>query len=128
MSASGPQRLRGTAFRLRRGGEVLGERVLRTASLAGRMRGLLGSDAVPGDGLLLDPAGSIHTCFMRIPIDVVFLGRGDRVLAARAPVPPWRLCFAPRGTRRVLETACGFVARHGIMAGDILMFEPRPEP
>ena len=39
-----------------------------------RFRGLMGRrELIPGQGLLLRPSGSIHTCFMRFPIDVVFI-------------------------------------------------------
>src|ERR1051325_378188 len=41
-----------------------------------RMKGLLGRRSLPpGEGILITPAPSIHTWFMRFPIDVVFLGR-----------------------------------------------------
>ena len=40
------------------------------------MRGLLGRSEPPeGEGILLRPAGSIHTFFMRFAIDAVFLDR-----------------------------------------------------
>ena len=53
------------------------------------MRGLLGRSDLPrGEGILLRPAGSIHTFFMRFPIDVVFLDADDRVLEISART--WR--------------------------------------
>lgn len=113
---------------LTRGGAVLAGRVCTARRLGARLRGLIGRRTVPGDGLLLDPCGSIHTCFMLIPIDVVFLARDGRVLATRPNLRPWRFAFAPLATRRALETACGFIARHGIMPGDVLTLEPARGP
>ena len=53
-----------------------------------RMRGLLGRRGLAeGEGLLLQPAGSIHTFFMRFPIDVVFLDREQRVVRVVAESP-----------------------------------------
>ena len=66
-----------------------------------RTKGLLGrSELGPDEGLLLRPANSVHTAFMRFPIDVVFLDRDLNVLDVRASVLPWRVA-ARRGARTV---------------------------
>ena len=76
--------------------------------------------AMPGDGLLIEPADSIHTFFMRMPIDLIFLDRNGRVMKRCPAVPPWRIRLAPRGARLVLELPAGFIARHAIEPGDSL--------
>ena len=82
-----------------------------------RMRGLLGRDELPaGEGLLLKPAPSVHTCFMRFPIDVVFLDGRMRVLSVSTDLAPWRFA-GKRGTRAVLELAAGEARRRGIREG-----------
>ena len=82
-----------------------------------RMKGLLGRQSLgPGEGLLLKPAGSVHTAFMRFPIDVIFLDASMQVLRVERGVPPWRL-KGTRGARAVLEMAAGAAERHGIAAG-----------
>ena len=86
-----------------------------------RLRGLMGKSAMPGDGLLIAPADSIHTFFMRMPIDLIFLARDGRVLKTCPAVPPWRVRLAPRGARLVLEMSSGFIARHAIRPGDGLI-------
>jgi uncharacterized membrane protein (UPF0127 family) len=54
--------------------------VTRCRNAGERMRGLLGTDALPpGHGLLLAPARQVHTFGMRYPIDVVFC-TGDFVV------------------------------------------------
>ena len=78
---------------------------------------------MPGDGLLIEPADSIHTGFMRMPIDLAFLDRGGAVLRLCPAVRPWRIRLAPRGARRVLELPAGFLARHAIQPGDRLAAE-----
>jgi hypothetical protein len=91
-----------------------------------RMRGLLGRRALPrGEGLLLKPAASVHTLFMRFPIDVVFLDRELRILAVRSNVPPWRTAGC-RGARTVLELPAGECARRGLAPGDRLLATPGP--
>jgi uncharacterized membrane protein (UPF0127 family) len=84
------------------------------------MRGLLGRrDLATDEGVLLRPAGSIHTFFMRFPIDAVFLDRDHRVVRVAGSVAPWRAAAA-RGARAVLELRAGEAARRGIAPGDVL--------
>lgn len=89
-------------------------------SIRTRLRGLLGRDALEaGEGLLLRPAGSVHTAFMRFPIDVVFLDRELRVLDVAAEVPPWRV-RSRRRARAILELPAGEAQRRGIDTGSRL--------
>ncbi len=88
-----------------------------------RMRGLLGRRGLAeGEGLLLQPAGSIHTFFMRFPIDVVFLDGDRRVMRVVSHVRPWRTA-AVRKARAVLELAAGEAARVGMTPGSMLRLE-----
>jgi uncharacterized membrane protein (UPF0127 family) len=88
-----------------------------------RMRGLLGRRGLAqGEGLLLQPAGSIHTFFMRFPIDVVFLDGDRRVMRVAPNVRPWRTA-AVRKARAVLELAAGEAARVGLQPGAVLRLE-----
>jgi uncharacterized membrane protein (UPF0127 family) len=90
-----------------------------------RLRGLLGRHGLePGEGLLLRPSGSVHTCFMRFPIDVVFLDAELEVLRVAPAVRPWR-ARAQRGARAVLELRAGEAERVGIGPGDRLTIERR---
>ncbi len=85
-----------------------------------RTRGLLGRSELPaGEGLLLRPAGSIHTHFMRFAIDALFLDRELRVLDVRSAVRPWRMA-RKRGARAVLELHEGEAERRGVKVGDVL--------
>jgi uncharacterized protein len=85
-----------------------------------RLTGLLGRSRLrSGEGLLIRPTSSIHTCFMRFPIDAVFLDRDLVVLRAASDVRAWRV-RACRGSRAVLELASGEIWRRGIRPGDRL--------
>jgi uncharacterized protein len=98
-------------------GTVVCERCLLAETPLARLRGLLGrSGLASGEGLLLRPAGSIHTAFMRFSIDAVFLDRADRVVKVASALRPWRAA-ACRGARSVLELPAGEAARRGIRPG-----------
>ena len=85
-----------------------------------RMRGLLGRTSLAdGDGMLLQPAPSIHTAFMKFPIDVVFLDGTLRVLKIVERMPAWRAA-SKRHAWAVLELAAGEVGRRTIEVGDQL--------
>jgi len=93
---------------------VIADRALR------RMRGLLGRDSLPaGEGMLLAPAPSIHTAFMRFAIDVVFTDGTLRVKKILRELGPWRMASA-HGSWAVVELAAGEVENRGIALGDQL--------
>jgi uncharacterized membrane protein (UPF0127 family) len=90
-----------------------------------RMRGLMGRRGLPaGEGILLRPAPSIHTAFMRFPIDALFLDRDLRILDIRESLSPWRVAAKPRA-RAVLELRAGECARRRVQVGDMLELRDR---
>ncbi|MGB2952339.1 MAG: DUF192 domain-containing protein [Gaiellaceae bacterium] len=102
-------------------GRIVCERCLLAETPFARVRGLLGRDSLPaGEGILLRPANSIHTAFMRFPIDAVFLDRGGRVLKVAAGLAPWRTARC-RGARAVLELPAGEAERRRLSAGERLL-------
>jgi uncharacterized protein len=102
-------------------GEILCERCLVATRPLQRMRGLLGRrELPPGEGILLRHAGSIHTFFMRFPIDAVFLDGEHVVVRIASDVPPWR-ALGQRGARAVLELAAGEAERRGVEIGERLL-------
>jgi uncharacterized membrane protein (UPF0127 family) len=89
-----------------------------------RMRGLLGRRGLDsGTGILIRPAGSIHTFFMRFPIDAIFLDRDGRVLKVRENLRPWRFAGC-RGASATVELAAGDARRRAIAPGDRLEAVP----
>jgi uncharacterized protein len=105
----------------RENGEVVCDKCVVADSPASRLRGLLGrSELRPGEGLLLRPASAIHTCFMRFPIDAVFLDRDWRVVGISGDVRPWRAA-GRRGAKAVLELPAGESSRRGLELGDQLV-------
>jgi uncharacterized membrane protein (UPF0127 family) len=99
---------------------VVAERVEVANTRRTRRTGLLRHDPLgASSALVLEPCWMIHTAFMRFAIDVVFLGRDDRVVGIAHEVRPWRAAISPRA-RRVIELPAGAVRRHGVELGDPL--------
>ena len=94
--------------------------VLADTALA-RMRGLLGRKSLPsGEGILLRPASSVHTAFMRFAIDAVFLDRDLLVLKVASNLRPWRTA-GRRKAHAVLELPAGEAGRRGLEPGHRLV-------
>ena len=79
-------------------GEILAERAQVAETLMSRFIGLQGKRALTAkSGLVLLPNNGIHTLFMRIPIDVVFVSEAGSVVKVRQRLRPWRIGpVAPR--------------------------------
>ena len=89
-------------------------------SFGSRFRGLMGAaELPPGEGLLLPGTSSVHTHFMRFPIDVVFLDTERRIVSVVPALRPWRFAAA-QGSDSVLELAAGECERLGLAEGDVL--------
>jgi uncharacterized membrane protein (UPF0127 family) len=89
-----------------------------------RRKGLLGRDRLaPGEGLWIVPCESVHTFFMRFPIDLVYLDRENRVRKVKSTVGAWRMsvCFSAYS---VLELPAGTVRDTKTQRGDTLEFSP----
>jgi len=72
-----------------------------------RLFGLIGRRSLPPDYAMLFPdCDSVHTAWMRMPIDVVFLDADGAVLEVRRALPPWRVARC-RGAAAVLECRAG---------------------
>jgi uncharacterized protein len=104
----------------RQNGVALSQRCLVADTPLARLKGLLGRSALePGEGLLLSPVASIHTCFMRFPIDAVFLDSELVVLRVASDLLAWRTA-SHRGARYVLELPAGACLQAGLQTGETL--------
>ncbi len=82
-----------------------------------RGRGLLGRSSLdPDQGLLIVPCPSIHTLFMRFPIDVVFFDASGLITNLVVSLGAWRFAWGGRGSS-CLELSAGGAARHGFRLG-----------
>lgn len=89
---------------------------------ATRRRGLLGRLSLSlEEGLWIIPCESVHTLFMRFPIDLIYLDREKRVRQLTSNLTPWRLS-ACLSADSVLELAAGSIGASQSEEGDLLDF------
>ncbi len=89
-----------------------------------RRKGLLGRDHLPeGEGLWIIPCEAVHTFRMKFSIDLVYLGRDNKVKKVRSDVPPGRMsaCFSAHS---IVELPAGTIRKTLTQAGDRLEFSP----
>src|SRR3984893_15198315 len=101
---------------------VLGTSVELADHGATRRKGLLGrSGLASGEGIWIVPCESVHTFWMKFPIDLVYLDRDKKVKKVRSDVAPWRIssCLSAHS---VLELGSGSIQKTRTKPGDLLEF------
>jgi len=103
----------------RRTGQVLATDVKVAGNIFTRMKGLLGRKELPfGEALWIKPCFSVHTFFMRFPIDVIFLDKKYLVIATIKDLKPHRLTRLYPHSFSVLELPVGTLDASNTQIGD----------
>lgn len=83
-----------------------------------RRRGLLGRDSLDAAAaMIIAPCSSVHTFFMRFPIDIVFVNRDGTVRKIVRNVRPWRIAGS-LGAYATIEMAGHALDAHDVGIGD----------
>jgi uncharacterized protein len=105
-------------------GKLLADQIERADSFTTRFKGLMGVNDLPiGHGLHIVPCNSIHTFFMRLDIDAVFLDKVFSVVEVSHSMAPWRLGKIYFKAHSVLELRSGTAKASGLAVADVLRFE-----
>jgi uncharacterized protein len=100
-------------------GEKIFEDIRMADTLTSRLIGLMFQATPPGEGLLLDPCRSIHTFFMKYPLDIVFLDRQNKMVKIIRHLAPWRMTWIYFRAVKTLEVPAGRLPPH-VREGDEL--------
>lgn len=85
--------------------------VRRAEGVWSKGRGVLGRAALPpGQGLWLPGVASVHTLFVRFPLDLLFLDEALATVTVSLGVPPGRWLVRARGARHTVELGAGTLA------------------
>lgn len=94
-----------------------------------RFMGLMGRKVLPnGHGLLISPCNSVHMCFMRFAIDIVYIDENYNVLKAVKNLKPWvgmSICWKAWG---VIELPTGSIEQYNISSGDKIFTSHQNHP
>lgn len=86
-----------------------------------RMVGLLSRNSLEqGEALLIKPCNSIHTFFMRFPIDVAFIDSGGRIIKAIHCMRPFRISSIYLNAHFCLELPAGTLEKTSSQPGDLV--------
>ena len=82
-----------------------------------RLIGLMLARPLPaGAGLVIVPCSSIHTQFMRFPLDVLYVNREDVIVGIDRDLRPWRVGRFYKKVHYVVELPAG--SAEGCQVGD----------
>lgn len=85
-----------------------------------RLVGLMGRRSLPDSVLyVLSPCDSVHTFWMKLPIDILFLSRDNEILAIHRAVAAGRV-LTHKGAFAVAEGRGGIAEALQLNVGDIL--------
>lgn len=106
-----------------------GVRLADNAEIAGswfsRLKGLMFREELPaGQSLVLSPCNSIHTCFMKFNIDVLFLNKTGKVIYMLQDIPPFRFSPLVRGAGLVIELPARTISSTGTSLEDLVSVIP----
>src|SRR4030067_2010329 len=100
-------------------GKKLSNNIEVANNLLKRMKGLLGKkEMLDGEALWIKPCISVHTFFMKFPIDVVFLNKTNRVIATISNLQPNRIARFYLQAISVLELPAGLLDATDTRVGD----------
>ena len=86
-----------------------------------RIKGLLGRKSLgDGEALIIKPCNSIHTFFMRFPIDVIFVDKNHKIVKIISGLAPFRLSPIYPGSAYVIELSSGKISPKSAAVGDTL--------
>ncbi|MCF6094183.1 DUF192 domain-containing protein [Microaerobacter geothermalis] len=108
--------------------KILGDRIIWANHFYTRLKGLLGKKELnKGEGICLIPCSSVHTFFMKIPLDVIFVKKKAegkyQVIRWKEGITSGKVIFS-KGADAVLELPTGTISRSHTMEGDIIRLLP----
>lgn len=96
-------------LKIKHNGEEIMNNILLASSFKDRLVGLMFGTCPPQNsyGLLIDPCNSIHTCFMRYSLDIIFLNSKNEIVKIIYNLKPWRFTWIYFKARKTLEIPAG---------------------
>ena len=98
--------------------------VIKAEKFSQRLKGLIPYKSLSEEELFWIPyCQSVHTFFMKFPLDVVFTDKNFQIVKSFEKVPSRRILFGGLKSRHVFEAGAGFLSRQKLKKGDQLYVE-----
>jgi len=105
-------------------GALLAKQAKVADSFLKRAKGLLGrKEFLEGEALIFYKTNSIHTFFMRFPIDVLFFENHGRVIKVFSNLRPFRFCSVFSFSSNVVELPAGILSKSATSVGDFIQIK-----
>ena len=109
---------------LKKGNKAVIESCLIATDFFSRFFGLMGKTSLSESEALCFPrCNSIHTFFMRMPIDVLFVNGSGRIVEILESLSPWKVLLPRRKVKHTIEMQAGRARSLGLQIGDQLQCE-----
>lgn len=103
---------------------IIGSKIYRADSFISKLVGLLGKKNLDeGEGLLIGGCSSVHMMGMKIPLDLIFLNKENKVLKIVEAAQPNKLSFSCKGAKKVVELWVGS-SSHVSVGDSLTLSEP----
>lgn len=103
---------------------LIASHVITANSLKRRIQGLIGfKELQKEEAFLITACPSVHTFFMRFPIDVIFTDKAFRIVSLFENISAGKVLFGGFKSRNVFEMKAGQIRTHNLKKGDILHVE-----
>ncbi len=112
-------------------GQVLAREAVFATTFWSRFKGLMGKKRLDQgmDGLILLPCRGVHSFFMSMEIDVLFVGIGGEIVHIAHSLPKWSASRVVREAHYVVELPAGRAKQTGTWVGQrILLEQPEKTP
>lgn len=103
---------------------LIASHVITAKSLKQRIKGLIGYKELQSqEAFWITACPSIHTFFMKFPIDVIFTDKKFRIVSLFENVSTRRFLFGGFKSQNVFEMKVGQIQIHNLKRGDLLYVE-----
>ena len=100
--------------------KIIAEKAFYAVKFFHRLRGMVGRHFDRNlDAMVFDSCNAVHTFFMRMPIDVIFLDNENHIVKIRY-AEPWRMCFRSSKACCVVELPAGACEKSSCSVGDLI--------
>jgi uncharacterized membrane protein (UPF0127 family) len=104
---------------------ILADNATMAQTVLTRLKGLLfRKELKNGEALIIEPCNSIHTFFMRFPIDAIFIDSNHKIVKIYKVIKPFRATPVYFKSKLVIELPAATVEVTNTVESDILSIEP----